>query len=85
MFGRQKLLDVIERVLKNYTWQQIQRIEQLERELENARTWAEKVRAKNSALRRDRRHLRSILEDNNIPWVRETPGGRSNTSTSSSS
>ena len=84
MFGHRKLLDAIERLLKDHTFRQQWRIEQLERELESARTWAEKVRAKNSALRRDRRHLRSILEDNDIPWVRETPGGRSNTSTSSS-
>ena len=85
MFGYRKLLDALERLLKDHTFRQQWRIEQLELDLESARTWAEKVRAKNSTLRRDRRRLRSILEDNDISWVRETPGGTSSTSTSSSS
>ena len=83
MFGHKKLLDALEVLLKQHTWRQQWRLEQLERELLDARTWLGKVRDKNSALRRDRRRLRSILEDNDISWDRETPGGRNNTSTSS--
>jgi regulator of replication initiation timing len=83
MFGHKKLLDALEALLKRHTWRQNWRLEQLERELKDCRTWLEKVRDKNSALRRDRRHLRSILEANDIPWDRETPGGRTHTSSTS--
>jgi len=75
MFGRQKLLDAVETLLKRHTREESWHIRQLERQLQDARTWLEKVRDKNSALRRDRRRLRSILEANNIPWERETPEG----------
>jgi len=75
MFGRQKLLDAIERLLKHHTWQQNWRIQELEKELLDARTWVRKVRARNSFLRRDRRRLRQLLDANDITWVRETPQG----------
>lgn len=74
MFGHKKLLDAVEALLKRHTSRQSWRIEQLERALEDMRTWNEKVRAKNSVLRRERRRLRKLLDDNDIPWVRETPG-----------
>jgi len=75
MFGRQKLLDAFERLLKHHTWQQNWRITELEKELLDAKTWVRKVRARNSYLRRDRRRLRQLLDDNDITWVRETPQG----------
>lgn len=40
----------------------------LESENEMLRTWNQKVRATNSALRRDRRRLRELLDANDIPW-----------------
>jgi len=75
MFGHRKLLDALEQLLQRHTFQQSWRIEQLERELRDLRTWNEKVRAKNTILRRDRRRLRAILDQHDIPWKRETPGG----------
>lgn len=75
MFGSKKLLAEVQRLLKRHTWQQNWRIEQLERDLKDMRTWNEKVRAKNSVLRHERRRLRQILDDHDIPWVRENPGG----------
>jgi hypothetical protein len=62
MFGRQKLLDAIEAILRRHTWRKDLRIEQLERELKDARTWLGKVRDKNSALRRERRDLREAIK-----------------------
>ncbi len=75
MFGRQKLLDAIEGILKRHTTEQSWHVRRLERELLDARTWVRKVRATNSFLRRDRRRLRQLLDANDIPWVRETPQG----------
>jgi len=77
MFGTSKIraqLEEIVRELRELTrmsW----RLEGLERENTSLRTWNEKVRATNSALRRDRRRMRQLLEANSIPWERETPEG----------
>ena len=68
MFGHSKIIEAVEESLKRHTWQQNYRIEQLEREATDLRTWNEKVRDKNSALRRERRRLRELLTANNIPW-----------------
>jgi len=68
MFGHSKLIEAVEASLKRHTWQQNWRLEQLEREAKDLRTWNEKVRDKNSALRRERRRLRELLTANNIPW-----------------
>lgn len=68
MFGGKKIVETVERLLKQHTWNQNWRIEQLEREVQDMRTWNEKVRDKNSALRRDRRRLRELLDANDIPW-----------------
>jgi len=75
MFGHKKLLDAVEALLKRHIREESWHLRHLEKELLDARTWLEKVRDKNSALRRDRRRLRSILEANDIPWERETPEG----------
>jgi hypothetical protein len=72
MFGSKKLIETVERLLKNHTWQQADRIRGLEREVEDMRTWNGKVRDKNSALRRERRRLRTLLDDHNIPWKQGT-------------
>lgn len=68
MFGRQKIIDAVEALLKRHTWQQNWRLEQLERELKDCRTWLRKVRDKNSVLRRERRELRELLDAHDIPW-----------------
>lgn len=72
MFGREKfvaaVVAAIEDVLKRYSFHKDWRVEQLQREVDDLRTWNRKVRAKNSALRRDRRRLRELLDANNVPW-----------------
>lgn len=72
MFGKKKLLDAVEALLKRHTWQQNWRLEQLERELKDCRTWLRKVRDKNSVLRRERRELRELLDAHDIPWRTST-------------
>lgn len=78
MFGHGKLLDAIEArletLLKRYTWDLTWRIKALEERAQDLQTWNEKLRAKNTILRRDRRRLRRLLDEKGIPWVRETPG-----------
>jgi hypothetical protein len=44
------------------------RTSRLERQNEELQTWNRKLRDKNSALRRDRRRLRQLLEDSDIEW-----------------
>jgi regulator of replication initiation timing len=68
MFGGTKIIETVERVLKQHTWNLNWRVEQLQREIDDLRTWNGKVRDKNSALRRERRRLRELLDDHNIPW-----------------
>ena len=40
----------------------------LQRELDDYKTWNSKLKAKNSALRKDRRRLRQLLETHGISW-----------------
>lgn len=68
MFGTKKIITAVEAIVKRHTWQKDWRIQNLEREVEDLRTWNGKVRDKNSALRRERRRLRQLLDDHDIPW-----------------
>lgn len=69
MFGKtKKIIEAVEAALKRHTWNQDWRIQQLQREVQDVRTWNEKIRDKNSALRRERRRLRGILDANDIAY-----------------
>jgi regulator of replication initiation timing len=50
--------------LFNLTWEN----QGLRREVRDLRTWNTKVRTKNSALRKERRRLRALLDEHGISW-----------------
>lgn len=45
------------------------RVQELEARNSELESWLRKLRDKNSALRRERRRLRQLLEDNDITWT----------------
>ena len=71
MFGIPQLRDSIEdlkREVKNALSPTSWKMQGLERQVQDLHTWNEKIRDKNSALRRERRRLRQLLTDHNIVW-----------------
>lgn len=58
MFGINPRLETLERLLKHQICDKDRRIEELERQLENALTWGRKARQKAKHLRKANRELR---------------------------